>query len=97
MTAEILRSVLLKRVDEIREKSIRALRQCKFTPATGTDKGVVQSSTCEEIALHANECNAWIEAMDGMRALIEHETVKILQPEQKGDVPKKKPKKDFYG
>ncbi len=98
MTVEILRAALLKQVGIVREKSVRALRMCKFMPATSNDKGgVIPCSTAEEIGIRANEINAWIEACDGFIKLIELESLKITQPEQKGEPKPKKPKKDFYG
>lgn len=97
MTTEILRSALVRRVGELREKSIRALRLCKFTPATSNDKGgVIQPTSVEEIALRANECNAWIEACDGFLAMVEAESKKILQPEQAQQATSKKKARKFY-
>lgn len=83
MTAAIIRDAAVKRLSEVREKSISALRFCKYMPATGTDKGMIQPQSCEEIALKANEANAWIEAMDGAIEILNQEFRKLTEPEQK--------------
>ncbi len=83
MSAEILRDALQRKIHEVREKSIRTLRQCKYVPASSNDKGgVIPAATAEEIAFRAVECNTWIEACDAMKELIDFEARKILQPEQ---------------
>lgn len=92
MSAEVLRSNIIRQLAEAREKHIKALRLCKYQPAVGTDKGIVPAVNTESIALYANQTNAWIEAIDMISELVEAEARKIMQPES-GKVVDIKPEK----
>lgn len=81
MSATLLRDAVIHRLKSAREQHIKSLRHCRYQPAVGIDKGILPATTAENIALFANQTNAWIEALDSISEIIDQEHKKLTQPE----------------
>lgn len=101
MSIDLLRQRVLARLTELRAEKVNNLRRCKPRSALVLDKGaVVESPSCEEIALFAVDTNATIDAIDLTIAAINEEFKKITSPEEpetQTDEDKQQARKPIYG
>lgn len=102
MSADLLCQRVLKILRERRNDSVQRLRLCKprmpiVQSNGGSAMAVTPSASAEEIALHAVDINATVDALDNAIAIVQEEYKKIVSPEQPDeDDGKEKKGKEFY-